>query len=161
MDFKTADLCDENEFESTLQVSEPVFRDYGGSLSFHGGIKTVKVFEDNTLVRSILETEGQGRVLVVDGGGSTRCSLVGDLVAQLAYENDWSGIVVNGGIRDSVDIAKIPVGLKALGTVPKRSLKEGKGDQDILVYFAGIIYQPGQFIYADEDGIVTSARNLL
>jgi regulator of ribonuclease activity A len=98
MDFKTADLCD--EFEQSVGVAEPLLRDYGGTKSFYGSLATVKVFEDNVLVREALETDGQGRVLVVDGGGSTRCALVGDRLAQLAYENDWAGIVVDGCIRD-------------------------------------------------------------
>jgi regulator of ribonuclease activity A len=99
MDFKTADLCD--EFEQSVEVAEPLLRDYGGTTSFYGSLATVKVFEDNVLVREALETAGQGRVLVVDGGGSTRCALVGDQLAHLAYENGWAGIIVDGCIRDS------------------------------------------------------------
>ncbi len=117
MDFKTADLCD--EFEQSVRVAEPLLRDYGGSTSFYGSLITVKVFEDNVLVREVLEKNGQGRVLVVDGGGSTRCALVRDRLAQLAHENGWAGIVVDGCIRDSDEISRIPVGVKARHAVPK------------------------------------------
>lgn len=159
MDFKTTDLCD--EFEGRVQVAEPVFRDFGKRVAFGGQIVTVKVFEDNVLVRGILETEGQGRVLVVDGEGSTGCALVGDQVAQIACDNGWAGIVVHGCIRDSEDIAAIPVGLKALGAVPKRSGKEGKGQRDTPVYFAGAVFKPGAYLYADADGIIVSDEDLL
>src|SRR5215212_7437767 len=106
MDFKTADLCD--EFEAIVQVAEPLFKDYGGLTSFCGQIATIKVFEDNVLVRETLEMDGRQRVLLlVDGEASARCALVGDRLAQLAYENDWTGLVVNGCIRDCLEIADI------------------------------------------------------
>ena len=159
MSIKTTDLCD--EFEAEVQIAEPVFRDFGGIKAFGGEVVTVKVHEDNVLVRGILETEGKGRVLVVDGGGSTACALIGDQVAQIGCDNGWAGIVMNGYCRDSADIADIQVGLKALGTLPKRSKKEGKGAKDVIVYFAGLVFRPGTFLYADEDGILVAERDLL
>lgn len=159
MNFKTADLCD--EFESLVWVAAPLFHNYGGLASFHGQIVTVKVFEDNVLVREALETQGLQRVLVVDGGASTRCALAGDSLAQLAGDNGWAGIVVNGCIRDSVEIAKIPIGLEALGTAPKKSAKKGTGERDVRVRFAGVTFTPGQYLYADADGIILSKNYLL
>jgi len=129
MDFKTADLCD--EFEQSVGVAEPLFHGYGGTASFRGKIATIKVFEDNVLVREALETDGQQRVLVVDGGGSTRCALVGDRLALLAHDNGWAGIVINGCVRDSAEISEIPVGGKALHAVPRKSSKEGAGERDV------------------------------
>jgi regulator of ribonuclease activity A len=157
--FKTPDLCD--EFEESVWMAEPLFRDYGGAGSFHGSIVTVRVFEDNVLVRETLEAEGQRRVLVVDGGGSTRCALMGDRLARFAYENGWAGVVINGCIRDSEEISKITVGVKALHTVPKRSAKEGVGERDVPVSFAGITFAPGHYLYADADGIIVANRDLL
>ena len=159
MSIKTTDLCDENEDE--VQIAEPVFKDLGGLKAFGGEIVTVKVHEDNVLVRGILETEGAGRVLVVEGGGSTACALIGDQVAQIACDNGWAGIVVNGYIRDSVEVASIGVGLKALGVLPKRSKKEGKGVQGVIVCFAGLVFSPGMYLYADEDGVLIADRDLL
>lgn len=158
MDLKTTDLCD--EFGDAVRVAEPVFRDYGGQGRFAGPIATVRVLEDNVLVRQQLETPGDGRVLVVDGGGSRRCALLGDRLAQLGHDNGWSGIVVFGCIRDSVDIATIPIGVKALATHPKKSRKQGKGEVGVTVEFAGISFTAGEFLYADEDGIIVAATDL-
>jgi regulator of ribonuclease activity A len=151
----TADLCDDHP---DLQVADPLFRDYGKTVAFHGPIATLKIFEDNTLVRKALEQPGEDRVLVVDGGGSTRCALVGDRLATLAKDNGWSGILVYGCIRDSAVIAAIDVGLKALATTPKKSVKRGEGQQDIPVRFAGVTFEPGHHLYADADGVVVSAE---
>jgi regulator of ribonuclease activity A len=159
VNFKTADLCD--EFEQSVRMAEPLFRDYGRAKSFYGKMAIVKVFEDNVLVREALEMDGQRRVLVVDGGGSTRCALLGDKLAQLAYANGWAGIVVNGCIRDSDEISGITVGVKALHAVPRKSAKEGVGERDVPVYFAGITFTPDHFLYADRDGIITADRDLL
>ncbi len=143
--FETADLCD--EFGSIVRVAEPLFKDYGGVHSFCGPIATVEVFEDNVLVREALESDGGGRVLVVDGKASSRCALVGDKLARLAHEHGWSGILVNGGIRDSAEIGDAPVGVKALHAVPRRSAKEGVGDRGVPVRFAGISFAPGEYLY--------------
>ncbi|MDE2423502.1 MAG: ribonuclease E activity regulator RraA [Betaproteobacteria bacterium] len=148
----TADLCD--ELGDRAFVAEPIFYNYGGSTSFHGQIATVKVFEDNTLVRATLETPGHGRVLVVDGGGSLRCALIGDQLAELAITQGWAGIIVYGCIRDSETIANMSIGLQALGTHPRKSVKKGEGTAAISVTFAGVTFIPGNWVVADEDGIV-------
>jgi regulator of ribonuclease activity A len=162
MDFKTTDLCDEffdlcNQFSDRLQIAEPVFGDYGDEVMFSGPIVTLKVFEDNTLVRKVLEEPGDGRVLVVDGGGSTRCALLGDQLAELAEENDWAGVVVNGCIRDSAAINDIGIGVKVH---PLKSVKRNTGERDIPVHFAGVTFLPGHYLYADEDGLIVSEKPL-
>ena len=154
----TADLFD--RFGDRIQVVEPVFRDFGARKNFSGPIATVKVFEDNTLVRAELETPGENRVLVVDGGGSLRCALVGDLLAQLAIDNNWAGLVLFGCIRDSAVINGMDIGIKALNTSPAKSAKRGEGQRNICVRFASTTFAPGAFIYADEDGIVIADREL-
>ena len=156
--FATADLCD--EFGEDARVAEPLFRDYGGAWSFCGPVSTVRVFEDNVLVREALEEDGRGRVLVVDGGGSTRCALVGGNLATLAHENGWAGIVVHGCIRDSAEISSAPVGVKALNTSPRKSAKEGAGERDTPVSFAGVEVSPGEYLYSDEDGVIIEDREL-
>lgn len=159
MDFKTTDLCD--EFSDRLQIAEPVFGDYGGEVMFCGPITTLKVFEDNSLVRAALEEPGDGRVLVVDGGGSMRCALLGDQLAELAEDNDWAGIVINGCIRDSTAVADLNIGVKALGVHPLKSVKRGVGERDLSVRFAGVNFVPGAFLYADEDGLLVADEPLI
>lgn len=159
MSFTTADLYD--EYGEKLQVAQPLFNDFGGQLKFHGLIATVKVHEDNSLVRATLEEKGKGRVLVIDGGESLRCALVGDLLVQLGKDNGWSGIVVSGCIRDSAVIITIDIGVKALGTNPRKSVKKGAGDRNIPVTFAGVTFTPGHYLYADEDGILVSPEKLI
>ena len=159
MSFSTADLCD--AFGDAVQTAAPLFREFGAAVSFAGPIATVQVQDDNALVRAVLETAGRGRVLVVDGGGSPRCALVGGRLAQLAQANGWAGIVVNGCVRDSAEIAARPVGVRALGAVPRKSGKAGTGQRDIPVDFAGVTFTPGHWLYADGDGIVVAARDLL
>lgn len=154
MSTKTADLYDEHG--ENLQVAEPLFRDFGARLSFSGPVATVKCFEDNSLVRAALEQPGEGRVLVVDGGGSLRCALVGDLLGALGRDNGWTGIVVYGCIRDAVELGQIELGLKALATNPRKSVKRGEGQSDVPVRFAGVVFEPGAYLYADPDGIVVS-----
>lgn len=161
MPFKTTDLCDENENDPSLQIAEPLFNDYGAITAFCGPIATVKVHKDNVLARQMLETPGEGRVLVIDGEASMWCALLGDMVAQIASDNGWSGIVINGGVRDSAEIAKIKIGVKARFIIPRRSKKEGKGRQNLSLGFAGVIFIPGDYLYADEDGILISKRDLL
>lgn len=152
----TTDISD--DLGDDAQVADPVFRDFGGRAIFNGPISTVKCHEDNSLVRQALEEPGNGRVLVVDGGASMRCALFGDMLATLAEENDWSALVVNGCIRDSAEIASIDIGVKALATHPRKSVKRGVGERDVAVHFAGISFYPGQHLYADEDGIVVTAK---
>ncbi|MCU7853723.1 MAG: ribonuclease E activity regulator RraA [Candidatus Thiodiazotropha sp. (ex Monitilora ramsayi)] len=149
---KTADLYDIHE--EALQVCSPVLRHYGGHHAFHGAIATLKCFEDNSLVREQLEQPGQGRVLVVDAGGSLRCAMLGDLLAQLAVDNGWTGVVMYGCIRDSVEIGEMPLGVMAMATHPRKSVKKGMGEVGGVVEFAGVNFRPGEWLYADEDGVV-------
>lgn len=152
--FATTDLCDDHP---KLQVCEPIFLDFGGAIAFAGPIKTLKVFEDNVLVRKTLEQPGSGQVLVVDGGGSLRCALVGGNIGALAEKNDWAGIVVNGCVRDSEELAEQAVGIKALGVHPRKSEKGlHSGQADRVVEFAGVRFAPGAWLYADADGIVVA-----
>jgi regulator of ribonuclease activity A len=153
--FSTADLCDAH---ADLQVCAPLFRDFGGRTAFHGRIATIKVFEDNALVRNALETPGEDRVLVVDGGGSLRCALVGGMLGALAVKNRWAGIVVNGCVRDGAELAAQAVGVRALAAHPRKSFKGlHGGTADLPVEFAGVRFVPGAWLYADADGIVVAA----
>ncbi|MEM9997509.1 MAG: ribonuclease E activity regulator RraA [Bacteroidota bacterium] len=147
----TADVLDAHPEWS---AAEPIFADFGGHLAFHGPIETVKVFEDNLLVKRMLATAGNGRVLVVDGGGSRRCALCGGNVAVLAQENGWAGLVIYGSIRDHHEIAEVEIGLKALGTHPRKTIKRGEGQSSISVTFAGVTFSPRDYLVADGDGIV-------
>jgi len=158
MSHATTDLSDAHP--DAIQVAEPMFRDFGGQRAFHGAIATVKLFEDNALVRSILETPGARRVLVVDGGGSMRCALLGDQLAELAVRNGWAGVVVHGCIRDSEAIGQLPLGVKALATHPLKSIKRGEGQREIPVRFAGVHFRPGAWLYADGDGLIVSEHPL-
>ena len=154
----TADYCDEHGDE--LQVCEPIFGMFGGRRAFAGPVSTVRCFEDNSRVKEAVETPGEGRVLVVDGGGSLRCALVGDQLAILAQKNGWEGVIVYGCIRDSGDIAGIDIGVRALNTHPQKSIKKGVGDRDIAVTFGGVTFNPGEWLYADEDGVLVSGKPL-
>ena len=156
MGFKTADLCDEHA--DRLQIAEPVFGDYGGEISFFGPITTLKAFEDNSLVRKAVEEKGEGRVLVIDSGGSMRCAMVGDQLAALAEKNGWAGVIVNGCIRDSAAIADTEIGCKALGVHPLKTVKRNEGQRDVTLRFAGVSFVPGHYLYADEDGLVVSEQ---
>lgn len=158
MSFATTDLSD--KYTTDVQVADPIFRDFGGCIDFHGPAKTLKLFEDNSLVRAQLEQPGEGRVLVVDGGGSLRCALVGDQLGELAVNNGWAGIVVYGCIRDSAVIATQAVGVKAMATHPRKSLKKGVGEEDLTLSFAGLTIAPGDWVYADADGLLVSRTEL-
>ena len=151
----TADITDAHP---DAQVAVAQFRSFGGREAFFGPISTVKVFEDNSLVRAALEEPGNGRVLIVDGGASQRCALVGDRLAALAHGNGWAGIVVYGCIRDAAIMKTIDVGIVALGTSPKKSIKRGQGTRDAVVRFAGVRWAPGAYAYADEDGVIVLAE---
>jgi regulator of ribonuclease activity A len=156
MSFATTDLSDAHP---EAQVCDPVFHDFGGKKAFHGLIKTLKIFEDNALVRSTLETPGEGRVLVVDAGGSNRCAVVGGNLGALAVKNNWVGLVVYGYIRDSGEIGGQAVGVKALGLHPRKSEKGlHSAHADKIVSFAGATFRPGAWLYADADGVVVSEK---
>jgi len=159
----TADLTDANTAHvgnGDLRVLHPVFRVYGQITSFSGPIVTVKVFEDNVLVREVLETKGEGRVLVVDGGGSLRCALVGGNLAQIAYSNGWAGIVVNGCVRDVDEINACGIGVRALASNPLKSNKKRTGEKNVPVYVGGTFIREGEWLYADNDGILISRFEL-
>lgn len=156
MSLATTDLSDAHP---EAQVCDPVFRDFGGKKSFAGPIKTLKIFEDNAVLRATLETPGEGRVLVVDAGGSPRCAVLGGNLGQLAVKNDWAGLVVFGYIRDSEEISQLAVGVKALGVHPRKSEKGlHSAHADKPVSFAGVSFTNGAYLYADADGIVLSAK---
>jgi regulator of ribonuclease activity A len=147
----TADISDANP---EAQVTDPGFRDYGGKAVFYGPITTVRCSEDNSLVRDAVEEAGEGRILVVDGGGSLNCALLGDRLAALAADNGWAGVVVNGCVRDADELAATALGVKALATHPRRSVKRGVGERDVDVTFSGVTFSQGSWLYADADGIV-------
>jgi regulator of ribonuclease activity A len=158
MDFLTTDLCDAHE--DKVRVVAPMFRSFGGRRAFCGPIATLKLFEDNGLVRKALESAGNGRVLVIDGGGSLRRALVGDQLAALGVKNGWAGIVVYGCIRDSRAIGGMDIGVLALATHPQKTLKKNDGDVDVPVTFGGVTFHPGHWLYADEDGVIASDKAL-
>lgn len=158
MTFKTADLCDEHP--QKIRVVEPGFNDYGGHTVFSGPVSTIKCHEDNSKVRQQLSTPGEGRVLVVDAGGSCRCAMLGDILANMGVENGWAGVVMYGLIRDSHDISQMALGVKALGTHPQKSEKKDIGEIDTVVHFHGVTFNPGDYLYADHDGIIVSADPL-
>lgn len=158
MSLATTDLCD--AFDAETQVLDPIFQSFGGKVRFHGPIATLKLFEDNSLVRETLGEAGNGRVLVVDGGGSRRCALLGDQLGELAVKNGWAGLVIDGCVRDSAALSKLPLGVKALAAHPRKSVKLGSGQRDIAVRVGGCDLSPGQWLYADEDGVIVSARQL-
>lgn len=159
MSFKTADLCD--EFWEEVQVATPLLLDFGGVATFSGPIVTVDVFEDNSLVREMLESAGEGRVLVVDGGGSLQRALLGDRLAALAADNGWSGVIIHGCVRDVAELANVRIGVKALAAVPLASHKRGRGSSGGPLHFAGITFRPNHYLYADRDGIITAPRDLM
>lgn len=159
MPFLTTDLCD--QFDDKIQALEPIFRSYGGRTRFSGRIATLKLFEDNSLVREALGENGQGKVLVVDGGGSLRCALLGDQLGELAVKNGWEGVLIYGCVRDSVALAALPLGVRALNTHPRKSVKLGAGQRGVRVNFAGVALSPGHWLYADEDGVIVSADALI
>ena len=153
----TADLCDAF---SEVQVSEPVWRDYGGLVRFAGPAVTLKVPQDNALARAELQTPGQGRVLVIDAGGALDCALVGGQLASLGVQNGWAGIVIYGCVRDTAELGGQRLGVKAIASHPRRSGKAGGGERGVPVSFAGLLIRPGDWVYADEDGLIVSEREL-
>ncbi|MGR8931074.1 MAG: ribonuclease E activity regulator RraA [Gammaproteobacteria bacterium] len=154
MGCSTAELCDRFSDQESFQIAEPLFRQFGGNQRFSGQITTLKVFEDNSLVRTVLEEPGQGRVLVVDGGGSRRCALFGDLLAGVAVKNAWEGILIYGCVRGADLINQMPIGVMALNTHPLKSRKHGQGERDVMITFAGVNFKKDHYLYADNDGII-------
>ncbi|HSN38141.1 MAG TPA: ribonuclease E activity regulator RraA [Arthrobacter sp.] len=148
----TADLYDEQGEE--LDSVALQFQSLGGNTHFRGPVRTIRCFEDNALVKSTLGTPGNGAVLVVDGGGSLRTALMGDLIAASAVANGWAGVVINGAIRDRMAIASLPLGVKALGSNPRKSAKAGVGESDVDLEIDGVVFRPGAMIWCDPDGIL-------
>ena len=164
MSIATTDLCDqfENDIHAGLiHVLPPVFQSFGQAQAFHGQAVTFKVFEDNTLIKKALENDnGMGKVMVIDGGASVRCALVGGNIAKAGTQNGWAGIVVDGCVRDTGEINELAIGVRALAAMPLRSLKKGAGERDLGVHIQGVRVNPGDWIYADADGIVVSPKAL-
>lgn len=163
----TSDLCDAHKgaTDGSFRVLPPVFRDYGARRRFHGPVTTVKCFEDNSLVKAAVESDGTvgtatgriGRVLVVDGGGSLRQALLGGNLGAAAANNGWAGIVIDGAVRDSTELAACAVGIRALATLPMPTTRRNEGQRDVPVCVQGVWVRPGDWLYADEDGIVVSS----
>lgn len=153
MSTATADLYDERG-DDDLQSLALQLLDLGGHVAFDGPIRTVRCHRDNALVKSVLATPGEGAVLVVDGGGSLESALVGDLIAASAVSNGWAGVIVNGAIRDRAGLADLPLGVKALGSNPRKSAKEGAGEVDVEVLIGGVRFSPGSHVWADADGVL-------
>jgi regulator of ribonuclease activity A len=148
----TADLVDQHG--DALASSDLQLRQYGGLRSFTGTVRTVRCFQDNALVKQVLATPGEGQVLVVDGDGSLHAALMGDLIAASAVAHGWAGVVVHGAVRDVAALRDLPLGVKALGSNPRKSAKNGAGEVDVPVSFGGVTYRPGQRLWSDDDGIV-------
>lgn len=158
MRYATPDLCD--AYPEHVQVLEPMFINFGGRDTFGGQIVTVKCFEDNSKVKELVEQDGTGKVLVVDGGASMRRALLGDLLAQKASLSGWQGLVIYGCVRDVDVLAQIDLGVQALASHPLKTDKRGLGDIDVPVTFAGVTFRPGEFIYADNNGVIVSPMAL-
>jgi len=159
-EFATCDLCDAHKDGRTLRVLPPVFKDFGARLRFCGPVSTVKCHEDNTLVKTAVDSPGEGRVLVVDGGGSLRRALVGGNLGAAAARNGWAGVVVDGCVRDVAELAACELGIRALAAVPLPTVKRNEGQRDVPVQVQGVWVQPGDWLYADADGIVVADRAL-
>lgn len=152
MEQSTADLADREG--ASVRSCDVQFRSYGGRAAFAGRVRTVRCFQDNALLKKVLSEPGEGQVLVIDGAGSVHTALVGDLIAELGRSNGWSGVIVNGAVRDSAVLGQMEFGVKALGTNPRKSTKNGDGELDENVELGGITFVPGEHVVSDEDGVV-------
>jgi regulator of ribonuclease activity A len=159
MSFATADLYD--QFSAEVDVCTPIFGSYGGLPGFSGPVATIKCYEDNSRVKEATAEPGEGRVLVVDGGGSLRFALLGDLMAAAAVQNGWAGVIINGCVRDASQLAQMQLGVLALGTTPRRTDRRDQGMRDEVIEVAGVRFTPGDWVFVDEDGILVCGRNLL
>ena len=158
MEYLTPDLCD--KYPALVQVLEPLLSNFGGKSSFGGEIVTIKCHEDNSLIATHVNDGGTGKVLVVDGGGSLRCGMLGDNLAGKAASNGWEGIIIYGCIRDVDIIAEIELGVQALASHPMKSVKKNIGELNVPVSFGGVTFHPGHFVYADNNGIIVSPQKL-
>ena len=154
----TPDLYD--DFEGIATTCAVQFRDFGGRTQFSGPIRTVKCRNDNQLFRALMDEPGDGAVAVIDGKGSTEVALIGDIIAAKAAKNGWSGVVILGAVRDVAELAKIDLGIKALGTNPAKSAKRGEGAVDVVLHFGGARFEPGHWIYCDESGVLIAPKEL-
>ncbi|MCH2191245.1 MAG: ribonuclease E activity regulator RraA [Gammaproteobacteria bacterium] len=154
----TPDLCD--AYEEKVRVLEPIFNNYGGVKSFFGPAVTIKCYEDNSVVKKLVSTPGDGQIIVMDGGGSLRRAILGDMLAEKAAQNGWSGLVINGCIRDVDEIGQTNLGVKAINVHPMKTDKRGIGDLNVAVQMAGQTIKPGEWIYADNNGVIVSADEL-
>ncbi len=166
--FVTCDLLDDNPDSQVClpNIEGKSFHDFGGKDKFCGEIVTVKCFEDNSHVKALLnspglDSGGEGKVLVVDGGASMRCALLGDMIAQAAVDNGWAGVIIYGCVRDVDDMAKMPIGVKALGCIPRKSNRRNEGQTDIEICFGDLTLNSGMYVYADNNGIIASSNPLL
>jgi len=156
----TPDLCDAHPDE--VRVLHGIqWRSYGGRRSFGGPVETVKCFEDNSRVKEHLASAGEGRVLVVDGGGSLRHALIGDMIAEKAVSTGWAGVIINGACRDVDALAELDLGLFALGSVPIKSVRNGEGQLNVPIHFGGVDFKPGDYVYADGNGVIVAPRALV
>jgi len=158
MTWTTSDLYDAHGEE--LQVAAPGLRSFGGHVRVAGSIATVRCHEDNSRVKEQLATAGDGRILVVDGGGSLRCALLGDLIGASAVEHGWAGVVIHGAVRDVEALEQLPLAVFALASIPRKSVRRDEGQVGVTVSFAGVLFEPGAFLYADRTGIVVAKRRL-
>jgi len=157
MPYIIPDLCDQYP---NVEVFDVIFNNYGGKTSFGGEVVTVKCFEDNSLVKELVSTPGDGKVMVVDGGGSLRAALLGDMLAEKAVKNGWQGLIINGCIRDIDIIQSLELGVQALNIHPRKTQKRGLGDVNVVLRFAGVTVKPGMYVYADNNGIILSNKAL-
>jgi len=153
----TADLVD--EIGPDVRSCDTQFRQFGRCTEFAGAIATVRCFQDNALLKSVLSEPGEGRVLVIDGNGSLHTALVGDVIAELGRSNGWAGIIANGAVRDASTLRTLEIGIKALGTNPRKSTKTGAGERDVVISLGGVEFRPGDVVFSDDDGIVVVAPN--
>lgn len=154
MEYSTPDLCD--LYPALVRIAEPVFRNYGGRRSFGGEVVTIRCFEDNSFVKETAGKPGRGKVMVVDGGGSVRKALLGDLIAETAFQNGWEGLIIYGAVRDVDAIESLDLGVMALASIPLRTERKGLGEMNVPVTFAGVTFSPGEYVYADSTGILVS-----
>lgn len=159
MALSTCDLSD--KYGDKARVLAPGFRHFGGKKQFHGPVVTVRCPEDNSRLKELASTPGEGRVLVVDGAGSLRYALLGDMIGKLVLDHGWAGVVVHGAVRDTVALGALDLGVMALGVTPRRSLKNGEGQVGLVVEIAGAVCASGDLLFADEDGIVVIDAALL
>ncbi len=161
-EFATCDFCDrhKNDSSGSFRVLPPVFRDFGGVVKFCGEVTTVKCFEDNSLVKLAVESAGMGRVLVVDGGGSLRRALLGGNLGAAAARNGWAGVLIDGCVRDLAELAQCSTGIRALAAMPLPTEKRNEGQRDVAVQIQGVWIGPGDWLYADEDGIVVMPSSI-